>query len=128
MLDLFQIQRQILRPKRGALSHGRELGRLKMRIAQRRQVLPLQRKRAERVDRAGQSRCDQLHRLAHDDQVGIIDDILAGGPQMDDPLGGRRGFLKGVNVGHHVMPQPLLPVAGSVEVDVVELRLHLAQG
>ena len=46
---------------------------------------------------------------------------------MDDPLRGRRGFLEGVDVGHHVVPQALLVLRGPIEVDVVELRFHLPQ-
>ena len=66
-------------------------------------------------------------RVAHDDQVGVVDDVLAGRAQVDDPLGGRGGLLERVDVGHHVVPQALLPVGGPVEVDVIELRLHLPE-
>ena len=53
VFDLLQIDRQVLRPERGALADGRELGGLKMRVTERRQGLPLYGKIRQRVDRAG---------------------------------------------------------------------------
>ena len=44
VLDLFQVDRQVLRPQRRALADGRELRGLEVRVAERRQVLPLQRR------------------------------------------------------------------------------------
>ena len=44
MLDLLQIDHQVLRPERRALADGRELRRLEVRVAERRQVLPLHRR------------------------------------------------------------------------------------
>src|SRR5207237_1751922 len=39
VFDLFQVDYQILRPEGGPLADGSELGRLKMRVSQRRKVL-----------------------------------------------------------------------------------------
>jgi hypothetical protein len=46
---------------------------------------------------------------------------------VNDALGGGGGFLEGVDVGHHIVAEALLPVCGGVEVDCVELRFHLSQ-
>ena len=127
MLDLLQVDHQILRPERRALADGGELGRLKVRVAERRQILPFLGERAQRIDRVGQPRGDQPHRLAHDDQVGVVDDVLRRRAEMDDPLGRGGGLFERVDVGHHVVPQALLPVGGPIEIDVVELRLHLRE-
>ena len=66
-------------------------------------------------------------RLAHDDQVGVVDDELARRAQMDDSLGRGRGFFERVDVRHHVMAQAFFPTAGRLEVYVIERGLHLFQ-
>jgi hypothetical protein len=73
-------------------------------------------------------RCaSRLHRVAHDDEVCVIDDVLARRAQVNDALGRRGDFLERVHVGHHVVPQAASPIRRAVEVDVVELRLHLLE-
>ena len=56
VLQLLQVEHEVLRPERRALADGRELRRLEVRVAERRQVLPLHREGRQRVDRVGQPR------------------------------------------------------------------------
>ena len=99
-----------------------------MGVPQGGQVLPLLGEGRQGVDGVGQAQGHQLKRFAEDDQVGVAADVLRGRPEMDDPLGGRGDLLKGMHVRHHIMAQPLLPLGRPVEVDVVELGLHLLHG
>ena len=68
---------------------------------------------------------EQVHGVAHDHQVGVIDDFLAGGAEVNDALGRWGGFLEGVHMGHHIVAQALFPLRRRVEIDVIDFPLHL---
>ena len=96
-----------------------------MRVPQRGQIFPLVREGGQRIDAIRQPLSDQSQCIAHDDQVGVIDNKLTRRPEMDDTLGRRRGFFKCMHMGHHVMPQLLFPLCRPREVDGMEGGLHL---
>ena len=48
-------------------------------------------------------------------------------PRWMIPPGGRGGLFERMDVGHHVVPKPFLPVGGFIEVDVVEVGGHVGQ-
>ncbi len=52
------------------------------------------------------------------DEIGVVGDVAAGGPQVDDARGGGRGLAEGIDVGHHVMADFLFPLRRAVVVDV----------
>ncbi len=54
--------------------------------------------------------------------IRFVGDEATRRPQMDDRARLGRGVAKGVDVGHHVMPEPLFVAASSVEVDLVDFR------
>lgn len=127
MLQVFQAQRQFLGPEGGPLADGSKLGGLKVRVAERGQVFPVLREGGERVDGVGQPLGQELHRVAEDEQVGVTADVLRGGAEVNDALGGRRRLLEGADVGHHVMAQAFFPLGSACEVDVVQGGFHLAE-
>ena len=63
----------------------------------------------------------QLQALAHDDDVGIVAHIAAGGAQMDDAGGLGALLAVGVDVAHHVVADLLFPLGGDLIVDVVHM-------
>ena len=67
----------------------------------------------------------QLQALPHDDDVGVVAHIAAGGTQMDDA--GCLGALLavGINVAHHIMAHQLLARNGDLVVDVVHMGFQL---
>ena len=79
----------------------------------------------EGVDRRGQAVADGAEPLADQDQVGVIRDIAARRPQVDDLAGVRRDVSQRMHMSHHVMPEPLLVGPRRLEVDVVDLRPQL---
>ena len=66
-----------------------------------------------------------LQALPHDDHVGIVAHIAAGGAQMDDAR--RLGALQavGVHMAHHVVAAFLFPADSVVIVDVLGMGLQL---
>ena len=126
MLELGQIEHQVVGPQAGPLAHGRRLGRLQMGEAQAGQIAVLLGANvARRSMTATSAVADQLQRLAHQDQVGVVGDVAACGAQVDDRP--RRGadVAVGVDVGHHVVPQPPFVGGRGVEVDVVDVGPQL---
>jgi len=125
--ELLDVHRQLLRPKRGAFTDGGQLRRLEMREAERRQILPLRREGAQRIDGLGESLAEQLQRFAQDDELGVAADVLTRRAQMNDALRGGRDVFEGVHLGHHVVAKLLLVFGRVVEIDVVEVVAHLPQ-
>ena len=63
--------------------------------------------------------------LPVDDEIRVVGDIAAGGPQVDDPRGGGGRLAVGVDVGHHVVADLLLPRRSRLIVDVGDVGLQL---
>ena len=59
------------------------------------------------------------------DQVGVVGHVATGRAQVDDRPRRRGGVAEGMDVGHHVVPEPALVGARRLEVDVVDLRAQL---
>ncbi len=76
-------------------------------------------------DDADQPVAQQLETFAHQDQIGVVGDVAAGGPQMDDPRRAGAGIAEGVDMGHHVVAQPALVRLGGGKVDAVDGRAQL---
>ena len=68
---------------------------------------------------------DQLQGLPHDDHIGVIAHIAAGGTQMNDAL--CLGALQavGIDVAHHVMAYQLFPGDGVLVIDVILVGFQL---
>ena len=67
----------------------------------------------------------QLEPFPHQDDVGVVPDKAAGGPQVDDALGPGTLEAVGVNVAHHVVAAFLFPGGGILVVDVLPVGLQL---
>ena len=124
VLDLRQVEHQVVGPQAGPLADGRRLGRLQVREAQARQVAVLvgERRPGASITAASRSR-DQLQRLAHQDQVGVVGDVAARRAQVDDRPG-RRGTgrrRRGRGPSRRAAASRSYSV-GRVEVDVVDVR------
>ena len=91
MFDLGQVEHQVVGPQAGPLADRRRLGRLQVREAQAGQVAMLARRTCASASITPTSRArDQLQRLAHQDQIGVVGDVAARRAQVDDRPG-RRG-------------------------------------
>ena len=66
----------------------------------------------------------QLERIAHQHQVGVVDDVHAGAAEVDDAAGGRGGVAEGVDVGHDVMTQLFFAARDGIEIDVIYGSFH----
>ena len=125
VLDFLKIHVKLVEPQGRTLTHGGQLRRLQMRVGQSRQVLvPLSEAR-EQVHDVEDLAPDDFKALLHDDHVGIVAHVAAGGPQMDDAA--RLGALQavGIDMAHHVMAALALAALGVVVVDVVLVSLQL---
>jgi hypothetical protein len=122
------VEGEVVGPERGPLAHGGELSRLEMRVRQRRDGGVGGGERPERQQDLSQAAEQQPARVAQDDEIGVVGDEAAGGPEMDE--GARRGRLVAhvMDVRHHVVPQAALVVPHGIEVGVVEMAAQIGQG
>ena len=125
VLDLGQVHRQIVGPEARPLADGRGLGRLEMGEAQAGQIAVLGSETGQRVDHRGRPPGKHLQSLAQQQQIGVVGNVATRGPEMDNCSGVGALVAVGVNVGHHVMPQPALVPLGCLEVDVVQVGPEL---
>jgi len=126
-LDLLQVQEEVLDPEGGPFPDGGGLGWLEVGVGQggQRPVLPGEGREGlhapdDPVPYEGQ-------RLPVLDEIRVVPDEGAGGPQMDDPPCRRRHFPEEVDVGHDVMAEPRLELGGPLQVQVVQPRTHLLE-
>ena len=127
VIEVGEVEHEILHPERRALADRRRLGRLQMRVTQRRLGTPLAREGGQRAQHTNDTPAQQLEPAPHDDQVGVVGDERTRGTEVDELV--RRGghVAKGVDVSHHVVPEAPLVDGHLLEVDVVEVRAHLRQ-
>ena len=64
--------------------------------------------------------------LPVDDEIRVVGDIAAGGPQVDDARRQRRGLAVGIDMGHDIVADLPLPLSGGVIVDIGDVLLQLA--
>ena len=108
VLDLAEVEDQLVAPEGRPLADRDELRGLEVGVAEAGQVLPAVGEVGQGVDRADEPVADQSERLADQDQVGVVGDVATGRAQVDDRPGLGRGVAEGVDVGHHVVAEPLL--------------------
>ena len=125
VLHLLQVHEQLVHPQGGPLAHGDQLGGLEVGEAQGGQGLVLPGKFGQMGQHPHQLVPDQQQGLPHEDDVGVVPHIAAGGPQVDDGHGLGAQLAVGVDVGHHVVAQLLLPLGGLLIVDVGDVGLQL---
>ncbi len=127
MFDFRQIEHQIINPQARPFANGRGLRRLKVGEAERRQCAMRFGKLCEGVDHAHQSPPHKFQRFAQQNQVGVVDHVVAGGAEVNDPLRRRADIAVGVNVGHHIVPEFLFDGVGGREVDVIHVGPQFGQ-
>ena len=91
VLELVEVDGEVLGPERRPLADGGELGGLEVGVAEGGQVLPLQGEGAEGIDHIREPPAQQRHRVAHDDQVGVVDDVLEFLPELTKKVQELRG-------------------------------------
>ena len=125
MVDFLQVHVELVGPEGGPLAHRGELGGLAVGVGKAGHGLVFVGEFGQQGKHAQQLFAHQLQRLAHDDDVGVVAHIAAGGAQVDDALGVRALQAVGVDVAHHVVAALLLPADGVLIVDVVGVGLQL---
>ena len=127
MEQFLRVQCEILHPHRHPLADRGELRGLEVRVGEAgKRAIP-----ARELAHCHEHRADppqqELHRLAHQHEVGVVGDVRARRTQVDERP--RRGSLiaEVMDVGHHVVAQPPLVLGGLFEVRVVEMRAQLRQ-
>lgn len=67
----------------------------------------------------------QPHRIVENNQIGIVTDVAACRPQMDDAAGTRTLLAVGIDVRHHIVADFLFALCGDFIVDILRMRLQL---
>ena len=125
VIDLAQIHIQFIHPQRSALANGGQLSGLQVGIGQSGHILVLLGKIGQQSQHANQLFAHQLQAFAHNDHIGIIAHIAAGGTQMNDA--GCLGALQaiGVHMAHHIVANQFFTGNGILVVDVVLVGFQL---
>ena len=103
VFDFIEVKNKVITPQARPLANGRQLGRLEVRESECRQVAPAFGKACQCVDDANQAVAEQLQSRPHQDQIGVVGDVAAGGPKMNDVAGAGSSFGVGVDVRHDIM-------------------------
>ena len=125
--QLFRVEQQLLHPQRDALSDGGELRRLKVRVGQARHVAVAAGEFGQRDHDGGDAPEQELHPLAHQDQVGVVGNVGARRAEVEEGTGRRRLLAEMVDVRHHVVTQPLLVLRRALRVGVVQVGAELCE-
>ena len=125
VVHLVQVLEQLVHPQGGPLAHGDHLGSLVVGVAQGGQGLVAVGKLGQAGQHPHQLVPDEEQAFFHQQNVGVVPHIAAGGPQVDDGHGIGAPSAVGMDVGHNVVAQLLLLLLGQVIVDVVLLPLQL---
>src|SRR5947207_11846009 len=97
-----------------------------MRIAERRLIAPFLSKLGERADYVETAPAQQLEPASHQEQIGVVGDVGAGGSEVNERLRGGSDVTESVDMSHHVVPEPFLVRGDRIEIDLVEGCPHLA--
>jgi hypothetical protein len=128
ILEIPEIENKILHPQGRALADRGRLRRLKMRVSQGWLVTPFFGERGEGSEDIADASAQETERASHQDQIGVVRDIGAGRSEVNEALGCWRGIGECMNVGHHVVTEPLLISGDRLEVDLVQRPAHLRDG
>ena len=120
VFNFLKIAHEIVAPEGGPFADGRNLGRLIVGQPERREVAMLLGEGSQGVNDDGQPLGDDAQRVAHDDQVGVVNDKCAGGAQVQNAAGARGDLSPSVHVGHHVVAQALLVPGGGGEINFLQ--------
>ena len=125
MLDFLKVHVELVEPQGGALAHGGQLGGLQVRVGQGRQGLVSVREARKQVHDVEHLAPHDLQALLHDDDVGVVAHVAAGGAQVDDAARGGALQAVGVDMAHHIVAALALAALGVVVVDIVLVGLQL---
>ena len=107
--ELLEVEHEVLHPERRALADGGELGRLEVGVAEAGHARAVRAANASSAASTAMSRPrSRREPVAHEDQVGVVGDERAGGAEVDERPRRRRLVAEGVDVRHHVVPEPAL--------------------
>src|SRR5207244_4734712 len=102
-LDFVEVEDEVVTPQAGAFSDGRELGRLEVRVAERRFRPPGFGEAGQGVDHADELVAEYPQPVAHQDQVGVVGGVTTGGAKVNDVPAERGDLGERVDVGHDVV-------------------------
>ena len=122
-----QVEHEILDVEGEALAERGELGGLEMREAEHRHGFVFGGEFREVVDQVQQFPAQDLHAVAHLDQLRVVRHEAARRAEVDDAFRLRADLAERADVAHHVVPHLRLDPLRFLEVDVVEVRAHLVQ-
>ena len=122
---LLEIHQKFLDPQRRALADGGRLRGLEVGEREGGEILVFLRKTAQLRDGVDQLFLHQPHRVVEDNQVGVVADIAARRPQMDDTAGVRALLAIGIDMRHHIVADFLFPLRGDFIVNVLRMGLQL---
>ena len=125
---LLEIDEEVRGPEGRALAHGRRLGRLEVRVGERREVPVREGEIAQLAEDRDEPALGEREAVAHLDQVGVVGDVGGGRAPVDDAARGRRGGSEDADVRHDVVARLRLLGRGGLEVDVREVGAHLDEG
>ena len=124
---LLGVEHEILHPQGDPLADGRELRRLEMRVGEAGEGAVAPRHFAEGNQHRLKTPEQQLQALAHQQQIGVVGDVRAGGAEVQVAPRRRRLLAQVVDVGHDVVTQTLLVLGGAVEIGVVQMGAELLE-
>ena len=125
---LLRVEEEVLHPQRDAFAHGGQLRGLKVRVREAGDGAVAACDLAERDEHRLEPPEEQLQAFPHQQQVRVVGDVRAGGPEVQEATCRRRLVAQVVDVRHDVVTQPLLVLGRAIEVDVVDVRAELLHG
>lgn len=126
-LNPLEVKHEILHPQSTALANGRQLSRLVVGEAKRRQVAVLGSELTEDANGLDKLALNELESIADLDNVSVVSNVARGGTKMDDGHGRRGSLSVGMDVAHDIVTELLLLLGGILKVDIVQLGTHLLE-
>ena len=108
-------------------THSGQLCGLEVGEAECRHLPELRSEGRQAGDDPGQLGQQDIEAVPEDDEVGVVPHIAGGGAQVDDGGGSGSRQAECVNMSHNVVPHLPLLLGRLLEVDVVDVLLHLRQ-
>ena len=119
IVQIFEIQTELLHPKRCTFSDGCRLCRLKMGKCQGRLVFVFICKFCQLCQYIDQFLFHQLQCFCHHDNVGIVTNIAGGCSQMDDAFCFRALYAICIHMGHNVVADKTFSFFCHIIIDVL---------